>query len=163
MKKERCLLMSLEMCTYLRNNERALDDMNKKRVLTVGVYDILHIGHILLFKHAREFGDFLIVAVQESEVVRKYKPNAKMVYTTNERMFMVGSLKFVDQVVAYREVDDIVKEIEFDVLAIGPDQNHQGFQRAVKWAKENGKEEVIITRTEGVSSTILRDYLKNND
>jgi glycerol-3-phosphate cytidylyltransferase-like family protein len=78
-------------------------------------------------------------------------------------MFMVGSLKFVDQVVAYREVDDIVKEIEFDVLAIGPDQNHQGFQRAVKWAKENGKEVVVIPRTEGVSSTILRDYLKNND
>ena len=71
--------------------------------------------------------------------------------------------KEIDNVKLFIDGHDIVKEIEFDVLAIGPDQNHQGFQRAVKWAKENGKEVVVIPRTEGVSSTILRDYLKNND
>lgn len=134
-----------------------------KKVLTVGVYDILHIGHVLLFKHARDYGDMLIVAVQDSEIVQKYKPHAKMVYTTEERKFMVGALKYVDEVISYREVDELIKEIDFDVFAKGPDQNHPGFQRAVKWAKEHGKEVVTIPRTEGVSSTILRDYLKEND
>lgn len=134
-----------------------------KKVLTVGVYDILHIGHMLLFKHAREYGDYLIVAVQESEVVKKFKPAAKMVYSTEERMFMVESLKYVDEVIPYRDVDDIVKNVEFDIFAKGPDQNHEGFQRAVKWALTNGKSVVTIPRTEGVSSTILRDYLKDND
>ena len=134
-----------------------------KRVLTVGVYDILHIGHILLFKHAKEQGDYLIVAVQESEVVKIHKPNAKLVYTTEERMFMVESLKYVDEVISYKEVDRIVKEINFDVFAKGPDQNHIGFQRAEQWVIEHGKKVVTIPRTEGVSSSLLREYLKNND
>ena len=133
-----------------------------KKVLTVGVYDILHIGHMLLFKHAREYGDYLIVAVQESEVVKKFKPSAKMIYSTEERMFMVGSLRYVDEVITYRDVDDIVKNVEFDIFAKGPDQSHEGFQRAVEWALANGKSVVTIPRTEGVSSTILRDYLKEN-
>ena len=134
-----------------------------KKVLTVGVYDILHIGHVLLFKHARELGDYLIVAVQDSEVVRKFKPAAKFVYSTEERMFMVGSLKYVDEVIPYKDVDDIVKNVEFDIFAKGPDQNHEGFQRAIKWCLANGKSVVTIPRTEGVSSTILRNYLKDND
>ncbi len=58
-----------------------------KKVLTVGVYDMLHIGHILLFKRAKELGDYLMVAVQADEVIFKYIPEAKMVYTTAERMF----------------------------------------------------------------------------
>lgn len=37
-----------------------------KTVLTFGVYDLLHIGHILLFKRARELGDRLVVAVQDA-------------------------------------------------------------------------------------------------
>lgn len=133
-----------------------------KKVLTVGVYDILHIGHMLLFKHAREYGDYLIVAVQESDVVKKFKPSAKMVYSTEERMFMVGSLRYVDEVITYKDVDDIVKNVDFDIFAKGPDQSHEGFQRAIKWVLAHGKSVVTIPRTEGISSTILRDYLKDN-
>ena len=47
---------------------------NSMKVLTVGVYDLLHIGHVNLFKRARALGDYLIVAVQASDVVKKYKP-----------------------------------------------------------------------------------------
>ena len=50
-----------------------------KKVLTVGVYDLLHIGHVELFRKARKCGDHLIVAVQDSDVILKYKPEAKMV------------------------------------------------------------------------------------
>lgn len=134
-----------------------------KKVLTVGVYDILHIGHILMFQHAKEYGDYLIVAVQESEVVKINKPQAKLVYNTEERMFMVGSLKYVDEVITYKDVDDIIKKVDFDVFAKGPDQNHAGFQRAVEWAKEKGKDVVVVPRTDGISSTTLRNYLKEND
>lgn len=56
-----------------------------KKVFTVGVYDLLHIGHINLFKKARELGDELTVAVQTDECILKYKPEAKMVNNTNER------------------------------------------------------------------------------
>lgn len=132
-----------------------------KIILTVGVYDMLHIGHILLFKHAKELGDKLIVAVQDGDVIQKYKPDTKMVYTTEERMYMVSTIKYVDDVVVYRDVDKDIRHIDFDVFAKGPDQVHKGFQRAIEWCKENHKEVVVIPRTEGISSTMLREYSKD--
>ena len=132
-----------------------------KTILTVGVYDMLHIGHILLFKRAKELGDKLIVAVQDGDVIQKYKPGTKMVYTTEERMYMVSTIKYVDDVVVYRDVDKDIRHIDFDVFAKGPDQVHEGFQRAIEWCKENHKEVVVIPRTEGISSTMLRNYSKD--
>lgn len=131
-----------------------------KTILTVGVYDMLHIGHILLFKRAKELGDKLVVAVQDSDVILKYKPGTKMVYTTEERVYMVSAIKYVDEVVIYRDVDKDIQNIDFDVFAKGPDQTHEGFQKAVSWCEEHGKEVVVIPRTEGISSTMLRDYSK---
>lgn len=125
---------------------------------------MLHIGHILLFKHAKElFGGEkcrLIVAVQDSDVILKYKPGTKMVYTTEERMFMVSAVRWVDEVVMYKDVDVDIQSIDFDVFAKGPDQQHEGFKRAVAWCEANGKEVAVIPRTEGISSTMLREYSK---
>jgi glycerol-3-phosphate cytidylyltransferase len=134
--------------------------MMEKKILTVGVYDMLHIGHILLFKRAKELGDKLIVAVQDADVILKYKPGTEMIYTTEERMYMVSCIKYVDEVVVYRDVDRDIQNIDFDVFAKGPDQVHAGFQRAVEWCRNNGKEVVVIPRTEGISSTLLREYSK---
>lgn len=137
-----------------------------KTILTFGVYDMLHIGHILLFKHAKEFfpGEEcrLLVAVQDGDFILKYKPEAKMVYTTEERMFMVGAVRWVDGVVTYRDVDVDIQNIEFDVFAKGPDQIHSGFQKAMEWCEANGKQVVVIPRTEGISSTMLREYSKTD-
>ena len=131
-----------------------------KRVLTFGVYDMLHIGHILLFKHAKELGDKLIVAIQDGDFILKYKPGTNMIYTTEERLYMVSTIKYVDQVITYLDVDKDIKNIDFDIFAKGPDQCHAGFQRAVEWCKKNGKEVVIIPRTDNISSTLLREYSK---
>lgn len=132
-----------------------------KKVLTVGVYDLLHIGHVELFRKARKYGDQLIVAVQDSEVILKYKPEAKMIYSTEERCYMVKAIRYVDDVIVYRGVDDIVKEADFDIFAKGPDQNHAGFQAAVKWCEEHGKQVVTLPRTDGVSSSWLKETIKN--
>ena len=131
-----------------------------RTVLTFGVYDLLHIGHIQLFKRAKELGDKLVVAVQDESVILKYKPQAKMVYTTQERCFMVEAIKYVDEVVVYKDVDEDIKNIDFDVFAKGPDQIHAGFQRAVQWCEDHGKEVIVLPRTEGISSTMLREYEK---
>lgn len=131
-----------------------------KKVITFGVYDLLHIGHVLLFKKAKELGDYLIVAVQDDDVIRKYKPDAEMVYSINERLLMVGAIKYVDEVVVYKNVDKDIRKIDFDVFAKGPDQSHEGFQRAVDWCKDNEREVVVIPRTEGISSTMIRNIKK---
>ena len=133
-----------------------------KTILTFGVYDMLHIGHILLFKHAKELFPEdecrLVVAVQDGDLILKYKPGTKMVYSTEERMFMVSAVRWVDEVVIYKDVDVDITQIPFDVFAKGPDQQHIGFQRAIEWCRNNGKEVVVIPRTEGISSSMLREY-----
>ena len=134
-----------------------------KTIITFGVFDLLHLGHILLFKRIKEmgidkWGDVkLVVAVQCSEIVTKYKPEAKLVYNTEERLQMVAAVKWVDDVITYDDIDVDIRKTEFDVFAKGPDQNHQGFQNAVKWCAENNKEVFVVPRTEGVSSTQLRE------
>ena len=129
-----------------------------KKVLTFGVYDMLHIGHMLLFKRAKALGDYLIVAVQDGDFILKYKPGTEIIYTTDERLYMVSTIRYVDEVVTYRDVDVDIRNIDFDVFVVGEDQKHSGFQRAMQWCRDNGKEVVVLTRTEGISSTMLRIY-----
>lgn len=132
------------------------------KLFTVGVYDMLHIGHILLFKHAKELLEncTLTVAVQDSETILKYKPDTKIINNTEERVFMVSSIRYVDNVVIYKDVDIDIQKYDFDIFVKGPDQCHEGFQRAIKWCQEHNRKVVTIPRTEGISSSILRSYMK---
>lgn len=130
-----------------------------KKVVTFGVYDYFHLGHLRLFKRARALGDYLIVAVQDGDFILKTKPNAKVLYTTDERKELVGALRPVDEVVSYTDVDVTIKTLDFDIFAIGEDQNHAGFQRAIKWCEENGKQVVRMKRTPGICSSEIKDSL----
>ena len=133
--------------------------MTGKRVLTVGVFDLLHFGHFELVRRAKELagdGGVLVVAVQDDDSVARYKPQARLVYDWNTRARMIRALRYVDCVVPYDDVDSFVMRTEFDVFAIGGDQNHPGFQRAVRWCEENGRQVVRLSRTDGISSSWLR-------
>ncbi|MBO5026436.1 MAG: adenylyltransferase/cytidyltransferase family protein [Bacteroidaceae bacterium] len=131
-----------------------------KKILTVGVYDLLHIGHIELFRKAKAMGDYLIVAVQDSAYVKKFKPEAQLVYSTEERCYMVRSIRYVDEVVVYDSVDKIVEEVDFDIFAKGPDQNHEGFMKAVAFCQEHGREVKTLPRTDGISSSELKELIQ---
>ena len=126
-----------------------------KKILTVGVYDLIHKGHVELFRRAKGLGDYLIVAVQDSEWVNKYK-DTQLLNSTEDRCFMVKSIRYVDESVVYTDVDKSIKDLDFDVFVTGPDQCHDGFKRAIKWCEENGREHVVIGRTEGISSSELK-------
>jgi len=127
-----------------------------KKVLTVGVYDLLHKGHVELYRRAKGLGDYLIVAVQDGDFILKYKPNAKVLNSTEDRKYMIKSIRYVDEVVTYTDVDKTIQEIDFDVFVTGPDQCHAGFQRAIEWCESHGKEHIVLARTEGVSSSELK-------
>lgn len=133
-----------------------------KKVITVGVYDYFHLGHLRLFENAKKLGDYLIVAVQDSDYILKYKPTAKIFYTTEQRIELINSLKVVDEVITYEDVDETIMNTEFDVFAVGEDQVHEGFQRAIKWCKDNGKEVVRLPRTPGICSSSIKKELSEN-
>lgn len=131
------------------------------KVLTVGVYDLIHKGHVELFRRAKLLGDYLIVAVQDSDYVLKFKPEANLVNSTEDRCYMVDAIRYVDETVVYQAVDEIVKLVDFDILVTGPDQCHSGFINAINWCTENGKKHIVLSRTEGVSSSEIKQHVKN--
>ena len=134
------------------------------RVLTVGVFDLLHYGHFELFRRAKDLAGakgVLTVAVQEDAVVTKYKPEARLVYDWAKRVEMIKALRYVDEVISYTDVDKTVREQPFDIFVLGGDQQHSGFQRAVRWCVDNGRKVVRLPRTEGISSTQMRQREKD--
>lgn len=129
-----------------------------KRILTVGVFDYFHYGHLKLFEQAKNIvsDGFLIVAVQKSEFIKKYKPEADVFYSTDVRCELVGALRCVDKVISYTDVSEIVRHIDFDIFAVGADQNHSGFISAIEYCHQNGKDVVRLQRTPNISSSLIK-------
>lgn len=152
--KDRCEKAGVPLPQYFQL--ASMKPRKYKKVLTVGVYDLLHKGHVELYRRARGLGDYLIVAAQESDYILKYKPQTKVLNTTDDRKYMIKSIRYVDEVISYTDVDKIVQEVDFDVFVTGPDQNHAGFQRAIQWCEAHGKEHIVLARTDGVSSSELK-------
>ncbi|NLV98152.1 MAG: adenylyltransferase/cytidyltransferase family protein [Desulfovibrionales bacterium] len=124
--------------------------------LTVGVFDVFHLGHLRMLKKAKKYCDNLIVAVHNDKLNSK---NVEFAYTLEERMEIVAAIKYVDQVIPYDRVDLIIREVDFDIFLYGPDQAHKYFQQAFSWCTENNKKITMLERTKGISSTMLRKVL----
>lgn len=133
-----------------------------KKVLTFGVFDYFHIGHLRLFENCKKLGggDYLIVAVQDGDFILKYKPNAKVLYSTQERVEMVSALRIVDEVVVYQSVcSDFLETVDFDILVLGEDHTAERWVRASEWCERHGKKVVRMKRTPGVCSSDIKKQL----
>ena len=130
------------------------------RILTFGVYDYFHLGHLRLFKQCKKYADYLIVAVQDGEYIQKFKPNAEILYSTEERVEMLEALRVVDKVVVYRTVGvDALKILDFDILALGEDHIGARFDEITVWCNAHGKKVVRLQRTPGIASSEIKKHL----
>ncbi len=133
-----------------------------KKILTFGVFDYFHIGHLKLFENCKKHGDYLIVAVQNSEYIKKFKPDAQIMYSTEVRMEIIKALRVVDDVIAYDTVTpETLTNINFDMLALGEDHVGERFDRVIEWCVNNGKEVVRLKRTPGICSSAIKKTLGN--
>lgn len=102
-----------------------LNARNRQRfkvVLTGGVFDILHIGHVLTLQKARELGDLLVVVVTTNERVEKVK-GRKPMHDADYRRAMVASIRSVDlAIVGAKEMMDTFGRVKPDIVAFGYDQ-----------------------------------------
>lgn len=131
-----------------------------KKIVTFGVFDYFHLGHLRLFKQCKEYGDYLIVAVQNGDFILKYKPDSKILYSTNERVEMLEANRLVDKVIVYDSVSpDTLAKIDFDILALGEDHVGERFKIVEDWCKMNGKEIVRLKRTKGICSSDIKRNL----
>lgn len=124
-----------------------------KKVITYGTYDLLHQGHINLLRRAKELGDYLIVGVTNDSFDRE---RGKLNVRNNvlERVEAVKATGYADQIIIEnyvgQKIDDIQK-YDVDIFAIGSD-----WEGKFDYLKEFC-EVVYLPRTEGISSTMLRD------
>lgn len=131
------------------------------KILTFGVYDYFHLGHLRLFKQCKEHADYLIVAVQNGEYIKRFKPEATILYTTDERVEILEALRIVDKVVVYDTVGvEALEKIDFDILALGEDHIGERFDIVTKWCKEHNKNIIRLKRTPGIASSEIKDKIK---
>ena len=130
---------------------------------TQGTYDMFHIGHLNLIKHAKEKCDYLIVGVNTDELVKSYK-NKTAIVPLEERMEIISAIKYVDKVVACDTLDkvEMQKALHFNKIFIGDDwKGNARWAQTEKDMAELGAELVYLPHTEGTSSTMLREKLKD--
>ena len=128
---------------------------------TTGVFDMFHIGHLNIIKRAKEKCDFLIVGVSTDELVA-YK-DKKVIIPHEERMAIVESIKYVDQVVSQMNMNKIEawRQLKFDVVFVGSD-----WQGTDKWNEYEcqfnavGVDVIYFPYTKSTSSTKLRETLE---
>jgi len=95
-----------------------------KTVWTNGCFDILHRGHIELFKHAKSLGQKLIVGIDSDTKVKKDKGNNRPINNVEDRKFILESIKYIDQVLVFHskeELENLIKQVKPDIMVIGSD------------------------------------------
>lgn len=138
--------------------------MNKKIIgYTTGVYDMFHIGHLNILRRAKEQCDYLIVGVSTDELVQHEK-NKTPVIPYKERVEIISAIKYVDEVVPQVDKNKLGawEKYRFDKMFVGSD-----WQGTPQWKvyeeefKKVGVQIIYLPHTDGISSTQLTDYIKN--
>ena len=94
------------------------------KVWTNGCFDVLHRGHIELFRYAKSLGDELIVGIDTDEKVKLDKGEDRPINNVQDRIFMLQSIKYIDKVVTFDSTEDLQNTIKWykpDIMVIGSD------------------------------------------
>jgi D-beta-D-heptose 7-phosphate kinase/D-beta-D-heptose 1-phosphate adenosyltransferase len=102
---------------------RRLKREGKTVVFTNGCFDLLHAGHIRLFREARKLGDVLIVALNRDVSVRKIKGPARPIFPLRERWEILEAIEDIDYLTSFGEETSqkIIATLLPDVLVKGGD------------------------------------------
>lgn len=125
-----------------------------------GVFDLFHIGHLNMFRRAKELCNYLIVGVVSDEGVRLNK-QAEPFVPFDERIEMVKSCRYVDEAVKlplnFSDTEDMYKVYHFDVQFSGSDYEHNPYWLARKdFLEKHGSTLVFFPYTQSTSSTKLK-------
>ncbi len=98
--------------------------MMDKIVWCNGTFDILHPGHMQLFKVARSLGDKVIVATDTDEKIKKDKGEHRPVNDLCYRVAMLEAIKYIDVVLTFgdrQELEGLIQLYTPDILLLGDD------------------------------------------
>src|SRR5699024_3664686 len=129
-----------------------------KKIITYGTFDLLHAGHVNILRRAKELGDYLIVAVSTDEFNRLKHKEAYHSY--EDRKLILEAIKYVDEVIPeenWEQKRDDIKKYDIDIFVMGHD-----WEGEFDFLKDLC-EVVYLPRTEGISTTKIKEDLNNND
>ena len=95
-----------------------------KIIWTNGCFDVLHRGHIELFKYAKSLGDYLVVGIDDDERVRASKGPLRPINNLEDRVEMLESIKYIDEVVPFSTDTGLATELvssKAQTMVIGAD------------------------------------------
>ena len=152
------------------SNRSLLENINEWRAnnlkigFTNGCFDLIHAGHIDMFKKASESCDKLIVAVNSDKSIRRLKGNKRPILDLKARKKLLSSLQMVDFVVSFNENTPIklIQKIKPNILFKGADYKIDQIVGA-DFIKKIGGSVVIIALTKNQSTTKLISILNNNN
>jgi len=128
-------------------------------VWTNGCFDILHPGHIELFKVAKSLGDRLIVGVDTDLKVKADKGANRPINNLDYRKAMLESIKYIDVVLPFGSSQELEQSIQLynpDILLVGGD-----WRNGDVVGREFAKEVRFFNRVGGYSSTNVIDSIAN--
>ena len=129
--------------------------MSERTVITFGTFDVFHVGHIRVLQRAAALGDRLVVGVS-ADALNIAKKGRAPVYSQDERMEIVASLKVVDEVFVEESLElkkDYIVQHGADVLVMGDD-----WAGKFDWVNDVC-EVVYLPRTPSVSTTGLIEHI----
>ncbi|KGD83508.1 bifunctional D-glycero-beta-D-manno-heptose-7-phosphate kinase/D-glycero-beta-D-manno-heptose 1-phosphate adenylyltransferase HldE [Pantoea sp. BS_4] len=135
----------------------------EKVVMTNGVFDILHAGHVSYLANARKLGDRLIVAVNSDASTKRLKGDSRPVNPQENRMIVLGALEAVDWVVLFEEdtPQRLIASILPDLLVKGGDYKPEDIAGSKEvWA--NGGDVRVLNFEDGISTTNIIKTIRGN-
>ena len=137
--------------------------VNNKIVVTIGSWDLLHIGHVRYLRKAKAHGDILIVGVDSDRTVKKYKGELRPVVPYVERCEMLTYQSCVDFVTVVDDTDrkgrwlySLIKKVKPDVFVAVEDSYPQSQLNDIK--KYCGKLVVLPRQAEKTSTTNMIQF-----
>lgn len=128
----------------------------QKKIITFGTFDLFHYGHLKILERASRLGTYLIVGVS-SDNLNFYKKGRKPVYSECERMEIIKSLRFVNEVFLEESLElkeDYIRQYKADLLVMGNDW--EGKFDDLKSICEV----VYLERTPSISTTEIIEKIK---
>lgn len=135
----------------------------EKVVMTNGVFDILHAGHVSYLANARKLGDRLIVAVNSDASTKRLKGETRPVNPQENRMIVLGALEAVDWVVLFEEdtPQRLIAEVLPDLLVKGGDYKPEDIAGSKEvWA--NGGDVRVLNFEDGISTTNIIKTIRSH-
>lgn len=150
-------------------NENQLQDAiflarkrGEKIVMTNGIFDILHIGHIKYLSKARNLGDRLIVAVNSDLSTSKLKGPNRPINSLKNRMILLAALESVDWVISFNEdtPTNLISKILPDLLVKGGDYKLHQIEGAKEVLDNGGRVKILNFENDISTSKIIRKIRK---